>query len=240
MHTICQRYHIENADSTNTIAKSLAQQHELPLLVTTDFQTAGRGQRGNSWESAPGENILFSLAICPNLPATQQFVLCEHISVALCNVLSRYTDDIRIKWPNDIYWRDKKIAGILIEHDIEGNHLSRSIIGVGLNVNQTTFASDAPNPISLCQIVGHRIDREKMLNDICTEILTTTPTDRHNELHAKYTSLLYRLGCKAQYHDEKGTFTALIHHVAPDGRLYLEDENGKLHSYLFKEVAYII
>lgn len=240
MHTNCTRFHIKNTDSTNTIAKYLARKHELPLLVTTDYQTAGRGQRGNSWESAPQKNLLFSLAISTNLLAKQQFILCEHISVVLCNVLSRYTDDIRIKWPNDIYWRDRKIAGILIEHDLEGNHLARSIIGVGLNVNQTTFASNAPNPISLCQILGHEVEREKLLNTICAEILTKIPTNKHNDLHNQYTSLLYRLGHKAQYHDANGIFTAQIHHVNPDGRLYLEDENGKLRNYLFKEVAYII
>ena len=237
-HT-CTRHHIPATDSTNTVARHLAQHEPLPLLVTTDYQTAGRGQRGNSWEAAPGENLLFTLALCPHIPATQQFALCQHVSVALCDVLSRYTDDIRIKWPNDIYWRDHKIAGILIEHDIEGSHIARSIIGIGLNVNQPHFTSDAPNPLSLCQILGHEVEREPLLAAITTALLTPTAPDS-KALHTCYTSLLYRLGQPAPYRDAQGPFTAALHHVEPDGRLILEDTEGRMRSYLFKEVAYVL
>ena len=233
------RHHIETTDSTNTIARHLAQHETLPLLVTTDYQTAGRGQRGNAWESAPGSNLLFTIALCPHLHATRQFALCQHVSVALCEALSRYTDDIRIKWPNDIYWRDHKIAGILIEHDIEGTYIARSIIGVGLNVNQSHFTSDAPNPISLCQILGHEVEREPLLAAITTALLTPSTLDS-DALHTRYTSQLYRLGQPAPYHDAQGHFTATLHHVEPDGRLILEDTEGRLRSYLFKEVAYVL
>ena len=137
-----RRIHIEKTDSTNTLARSLANESREDILITTDFQTAGRGQRGNSWESEQGKNLLFSLIIHPqDIPASQQFILCQHISLALCEVLRNYTNNISIKWPNDIYWDNKKIAGILIEHDIEGGYLARTIIGIGLNVNQTNFSS---------------------------------------------------------------------------------------------------
>lgn len=242
------RIHLAETSSTNTYARQLAQQESI-LLVSTDHQTAGRGQRGNSWEAEPGANLLFSLAITPHgIRASQQFIISELVSVALCEALSNYADNIRIKWPNDIYHRDHKLCGILIEHDIEGSTIARSIIGVGLNVNQHRFTSDAPNPISLGQILGHAIDRERLLTEVCHAFTTlygemqSAPDTTHwsNNLHTRYTTLLYRLGTPALYADGRGIFRATLRDVAPDGHLILEDENTRLRSYLFKEVAYII
>ena len=240
--------HLPETTSTNVIARELDLNEEI-LLVSTDHQTAGRGQRGNTWESAPNENLLFTLVLRPTgVKAIDQFVLCELISVALCEVLSRYTEGIRIKWPNDIYHHDHKLSGILIEHDIEGMNIARTIIGIGLNVNQVNFISDAPNPISLCKILGHEIDREALLNEICNaftalhqEMLTAPDCIQwRNALHQRYTTLLYRLGIPALYRDTLDTFSATLRRVEPDGRLRLEDEQGTLRSYLFKEVEYII
>ena len=239
--------HLPETESTNLYAKAIDTMDDL-TLITTDHQTAGRGQRGNSWESEAGRNLLFSLIIKPStIPAAQQFVISELISVAICDTLSQYTPDIRIKWPNDIYYRDRKLCGILIEHDIEGTHLSRSIIGVGVNVNQAEFVSDAPNPISLSQVLGHEVEREELLTRIVNHFATLyewyaaqdealdSPT-----LHTRYTALLYRRNEEAPYRDAQGLFTATLRDVAPDGRLLLEDEQGTQRSYLFKEVAYII
>lgn len=240
--------HLAETDSTNTYAKQ-HNHHDGILLISAEHQTAGRGQRGNTWESEQGKNLLFSLAFHPyQILASQQFVLCELISVVLCEVLSRHTDNIRIKWPNDIYHRDHKLSGILIEHDIEGTYIARTIIGIGLNVNQEHFISDAPNPISLYLIVGHETDREALLTEICDTFTTryqemlTAPDSTlwRNTLHQHYTTLLYRLGTPAPYRDVQGTFNAILRHVEPDGRLRLEDEQGTLRSYLFKEVEYII
>lgn len=238
-HLEIRHIHLAEATSTNTYARELALGNEL-LLVTADHQTAGRGQRGNTWESAPGKNLLFTLALRPQgLPASRQFILCEYISVVLCQVLSQYANDIHIKWPNDIYYRDHKLCGILIEHDLEGSQLSRTLIGIGLNVNQTEFVSNAPNPISLRQILGHEIDRTELLTAICQAFTHPTTLDA-TTLHTRYTALLYRLGMNATYRDALGTFTATLHHVEPDGRLILIDEQGTPRSYLFKEVAYVI
>ena len=239
--------HLPETESTNLYAKAIDPQDDL-TLITTDHQTAGRGQRGNTWESEAGRNLLFSLIIKPStIPAAQQFVISELISVAICDTLSQYTPDIRIKWPNDIYYRDHKLCGILIEHDLEGIHLSRSIIGVGLNVNQAEFISDAPNPISLSQVLGYEVEREELLTRIVNHFATLY--ERHTAqdealdrptLHTRYTSLLYRRNEEAPYRDAQGLFTATLRDVAPDGRLLLEDEQGTQRSYLFKEVAYII
>ena len=240
------RIHLPQTESTNRYAQSLTT--ATPTLITTDYQTSGRGQRGNSWESEAGKNILFSLIIKPiDIPASRQFILCELISVAICDVLSRYVPDIRIKWPNDIYYRDQKLCGILIEHDLEGSRLSRTIIGVGINVNQAHFASDAPNPVSLRQILGHEVDREALLSSIAAHFfelydnhISSDATHSQSTLHERYTHRLYRLNIPSTYKDAQGEFIASLRTVAPDGRLILEPLQGEQRSYLFKEVAYLI
>lgn len=246
MHNISsQRIHLPETESTNLYARTVSSAADISI-ISTDYQTAGRGQRGNTWESAEGKNLLFSLVIRPDsIPASQQFALCELISIALCDVLSRHTSDIRIKWPNDIYHRNHKLCGILIEHDLEGMHLSRTIIGVGLNVNQASFTSHAPNPISLFQILGHEVEREALLQEIIrhftelyTQYTSPTPSLSRSALHERYTTLLYRKGIEAMYHDTYGPFAATLRTVEPDGRLILEDQQGTSRSYLFKEVTY--
>lgn len=232
--------HLPETESTNLYAKAIDTMDDL-TLITTDHQTAGRGQRGNSWESEAGRNLLFSLIIKPStIPAAQQFVISELISVAICDTLSQYTPDIRIKWPNDIYFRDQKLGGILIEHDLCGTELSRTIIGIGLNVNQPHFESDAPNPVSLVQILGHELDREELLQAICKEFFSLLRTYERDSLHAHYNALLYRLDVPARYRDAHSDFRATLRKVERDGRLILEDETATLRSYLFKEVGYVI
>lgn len=241
------RIHLPEIASTNSYAHALIANEEI-VLVTADYQTTGRGQRGNSWESERDKNLLFSLVLPTNgILAAEQFILCELISVALCDVLGRYTSDIRIKWPNDIYYKDKKLCGILIEHDLEGMQLSRSIIGVGLNVNQFDFVSGSPNPISLSQIMGHDVDREVLLTDIISHFLalykqfiTAASVVSRDELHHRYLEFLYRKDTPAQYSDLQGVFTAILRTVERDGHLILEDQWGNLRSFLFKEVHYII
>ena len=241
------RIHLTETESTNLYVRSAVSDAHA-ALITTDYQTAGRGQRGNTWESEPGKNLLFTLSLpTKGIAASQQFALSELISVALCDILSEYTEDIRIKWPNDIYYKDHKICGILIEHDLEGTHLTRSLIGVGLNVNQSHFVSDAPNPISLSQILGHEVEREALLGaiidhfmELYTQYTSPTPTLNRATLHECYTRLLYRRGIPAPYTDAQGPFTATLCSVEPDGRLILKDQQDRLRSYLFKEIIYII
>jgi BirA family biotin operon repressor/biotin-[acetyl-CoA-carboxylase] ligase len=155
--------------------------------------------------------------------------------------------EVTIKWPNDIYCGDKKLAGILIENMLLGRYISNSIVGIGINVNQTNWRSDAPNPISLSQILGHEVEREALLEAIAchfmelyTQYTSPTPTLSRATLHDCYTRLIYRRGIPAPYTDAQGPFTATLCTVEPDGRLILKDQQGRLRSYLFKEVSYII
>jgi BirA family biotin operon repressor/biotin-[acetyl-CoA-carboxylase] ligase len=227
--------HIDETDSTNRWLRE--QGGEDDVVVWADYQTAGRGQGKNTWESERGKNLLFSMLLHPrNIPANRQFAISMQVSLAICEALGERIGDLSIKWPNDIYWRNAKICGILIENRLKGNHICDSIVGVGLNVNQRQFHSDAPNPVSLWQICEQTTDREQLLNDILKAL------DRYwdKDVKAQYLSMLYRHKGFHPYADKAGVFMAEIMDVEDDGHLLLRDEEGKVRRYAFKEVSFII
>ena len=236
--------YIAETDSTNHWLKAYGSEG---IVVWADYQTAGRGCGTNTWESERGKNLLFSVLLHPDtIPARRQFHLSMAVSVALYEVLSAYADGFSIKWPNDIYWNDHKICGMLIENRVAGQVLAESIIGIGLNVNQRVFLSDAPNPVSLCQIVEHDIDRQALLNDILQkldEVITRSPCSEvssHNSLLAAYEERLYRRGENHAYTDHHGPFKATLTGVLDDGHLRLIDESGTERTYAFKEIQFTL
>ena len=243
---------LEQTDSTSRYLSSLCEeQHDQLGLFTTvraEFQSAGKGQRGNSWESEAGKNLTFSFVLYPeSLPAKRQFVISQVVSLGIVQVLQSYqADGFSVKWPNDIYYLDKKICGILIEVYLQGMNLGRCVCGVGININQDFFLSDAPNPISLCQIVGREVDREELLQQVLSEIrklylqLLGGGEQVVIELSDLYFQHLYRKEGYYRYKDAQGEFMAKLVKVGLDGRLFLEDKERLLRSYLFKEVQYII
>ena len=163
--------------------------------------------------------------------------------LALHDVLSSYTEGISIKWPNDIYWKDKKICGTLIENDLTGIHISRSISGTGVNLNQERFLSDAPNPVSLCQITGNQYNPREILEQIMekvTEYYQLLKENRTEVQEIRYKEALYRKEGLHLFRDKDGDFRARIADIEPNGRLILEDEDGQTRGYLFKEVEYIL
>ena len=237
---------LHETNSTNSYLDELCNNSSVEELtsVYTDFQTAGRGQRGNSWESEAGKNLLFSFVVYPEfLEAHRQFYLSQVTALALHDVLSSYTEGISIKWPNDIYWKDKKICGTLIENDLTGIHISRSISGTGVNLNQERFLSDAPNPVSLCQITGNQYNPREILEQIMekvTEYYQLLKENRTEVLETRYKEALYRKEGLHLFRDKDGNFQARIADIEPNGRLILEDEDGQTRGYLFKEVEYIL
>lgn len=239
-----KRIALKETVSTNRYAKELPEDesHEL-TLVTAEFQTAGRGAGTNKWESERGQNLLFSIIAYPHqLPANQVFALSEVTALAICDTLSSYAEGFQIKWPNDIYYNDKKIVGMLIENDLRGKQVHRSVIGVGVNINQTLFRSDAPNPVSLAQILGHEENRSQVLEQILEQFIhyyVMMEREQFPELHKRYMQHLYRRNALHTYADATGTFQAQIIDVEPTGHLNLEDENGRLRRYDFKEVRFI-
>lgn len=212
--------------------------------VYSSFQTDGRGQRGNKWESEDGKNLLFSFVIFPKgLPAREHFILLQITALALFDTLSEYTDGISIKWPNDIYWMDRKICGTLIENDLSGMNIERSISGTGVNLNQKIFRSGAPNPISLSLITGQEYDIETVLHKIMDSASIYHRMFDNGEsdiIRKKYFEAIYRKDGFYMYKDDNGTFDAIIEDIEKDGRLVLKDREGRVRKYLFKEVSYII
>ena len=235
------RIRLEEVDSTNRYAKTLSESDEWQL-VTAEFQTAGRGAGTNSWESERGENLLLSLVVRPkSLEASRAFALSEALSLAISDALSSYVEGVSIKWPNDIYCGQRKMTGILIENELAGTLVRRSILGVGLNVNQTRFVSDAPNPVSLRQVLGREVDREEVLERLLDRFslyVAMLENGLFDELHQLYLSRLFRLGVEADYADADGRFRATITGVEPGGHLLLTDTEGHQRRYAFKEVKY--
>lgn len=239
--------HLQETDSTNRYLHELCNRQCVAELTTVaaDFQTSGRGQRGNSWESEAGKNLMFSFVLYPTfLQARKQFLLSQIISLAIKEELDTYTSGISIKWPNDIYWQDRKICGMLIENDLTGTHISRSITGAGININQETFHSDAPNPVSLKQITGQSYDCPRILAAVMQRIgkyyhlLQTGGADAASLIATRYADSLYRKEGFHRFADADGDFLARLLRVEPDGRFVLEDQAGRERSYLFKEVRY--
>lgn len=243
---------LEQTDSTNRYLTSLCDERhdnvEPFTTVMADYQSAGKGQRGNSWESEAGANLTFSFVLYPSfLSAKKQFVISQIVSLGIVNVLRKYVDEgISIKWPNDIYYHDKKICGMLVEVYLEGMNLGRCVCGIGLNVNQEVFLSNAPNPVSLCKIIGRKVDRMTLLYGVMEEIqglYSKLKEDNEavgKELSKYYFQHLYRKEGYHRYKDKNGEFMAKLIQVEPDGRLLLEDDDQNQRSYLFKEIQYII
>jgi BirA family biotin operon repressor/biotin-[acetyl-CoA-carboxylase] ligase len=233
-------------DSTNTYLTTLIKKQKVDEFTTAvaSFQQSGRGQEGNSWESDNGKNLLFSYVLYPTFcPANKQFYLSQLVSLGIKETLDKYTNGISIKWPNDIYWNDCKICGILIEHNLYGTEISQTIAGIGLNINQSSFHSDAPNPISLLQITG----KEHNLDEILSEILARTSfyyqalrEGKEKDIAKRYFNALYRKDGFYTYKDINGTFKAKIKDILPYGTLILIDTDNNQRQYNFKEVQFIL
>ncbi|KAA6346830.1 Bifunctional ligase/repressor BirA [termite gut metagenome] len=233
-------------DSTSRSLTSLCKQSRIEefTVVLSDFQTAGRGQQDNTWEAEKGKNLLFSFVLYPSfLEARNQFLLSQIIALSVKEELDEWASGFSVKWPNDIYWENRKVCGILIENDLLGSRIERSIAGIGLNINQKEFHSPAPNPVSLTQITGNAHDLLSILGRLMErciryyELLRQGEKDTITERYRQ--SLFWKEGLHP-YADKNGTFTARVIRVNPGGALILEDESGREREYAFKEVKHII
>lgn len=238
--------YIKTTHSTNTLLKELIAKGEEPKFIYAGYQTAGRGQTGNSWESEEGKNLLCSVLLPPR---KNLFELNVAVSVAVRRVVG---EDFTIKWPNDIYWQDKKVAGILIENAIIGNEVKYSIAGIGLNVNQTEFVSDAPNPISMKQIYGTDFAVDELMEKLYAEVQRALDED----VWAEYKAHLYRregfwrfverpvsieptMNANSQ-EPTANSFMARIKDILPTGEIVLQDQEGKERKYHFKQIRYVL
>jgi len=241
---------IDECESTNTEMKRRGAAVPHGHVIAARTQTAGRGQRGNDWEAAPLKNLTYSQMLRPTcMDASRQFELSMLTSLALLNVLRRHLPaaaQLSVKWPNDIYVGDRKLGGILIEGSVSGRNLDSMVFGAGINVNQTVFVSDAPNPVSMAALAGHTFELEELLQELADEVevqMDMYESDpEYDELHAMYMASLWRRSGMHAYRDTSSgeTFEAEIADVLPDGLLRLRHTDGTLHDYEFKQVAAIL
>ena len=221
--------HFKTLESTNQYLQNLLNEgiDIVDNIVVTDFQTSGKGQGKNVWESEDGKNLLFSIALDMSfLKAENQFILTQIVSVTMINVLKNYLpeESLFIKWPNDIYFNDKKIAGILIKNEIKGMMMGTSIIGIGLNVNQTSFDDNLPNPISMKMITGKDFDLDELLSAISYQL--STVNSQQSTVNS-YTDKLYRYKQWASYEHEGSVKEMMIIGYDQFGRLILKEKNDR-------------
>ncbi len=233
-------YNFDCVSSTNDIA--LDERYHHGDVICSERQSAGRGQRGNIWSSGSGLNLTFSVVVEPeSLHIREQFSLLRVAALSLVTTLAEYGIDSKIKWTNDIYVGDKKICGLLIENRIEEGFVRKSIIGIGLNINQVEFSTELPNPTSMRCERGCEFSRERVLRSVVDNLMRLLSMDSWEELAQPYHRSLYRLGEFHSYRNSKGElFTAKIVDVAPMGEITLELRDGSQRRYIFGEVNFVI
>ncbi len=262
----------KEVSSTSVVMNEwLRSEAEQPLahgtVLSAAFQGAGHGQMGNGWESEAGANATFSIALrALHWPAEEHFAITQAVSLALTDYLLVHDELfpqearpwLKIKWPNDLYVQDGKLSGILIESRLSGRFIQDCICGVGLNVNQCVFLSDAPNPRSLRQVAGHcpatclnafplnEAAMVQLIEGLAQDILNSIDNlcSGHlsrQQLQEQYLQRLYRYKSWHEYQDQDGRFEARIVDVLPDGRLQLEKKaRGELKNYALKQVRFVI
>jgi BirA family biotin operon repressor/biotin-[acetyl-CoA-carboxylase] ligase len=241
--------HLPSVDSTNNYAKNyIAKSSPIDgTVILADAQFAGRGQSGNIWLSEAGKNLTFSIIYQTSfLPATEQFYLnmavSLGISAAVATVLHPVSDAaVKIKWPNDIYVKDCKIAGILIENTISGMHLKHSVIGIGQNVNQEQF-QDGINATSLQNLTKQNQDINTVLSQVLVSVekyFLLLKERKFERLKSEYLEHLYRYNIVSTYRKDETSFTGKIIGVDATGNLQMETENGLL-QFGFKEISFVI
>lgn len=244
-----QIIHIEVADSTNLCLQQMAANGLVKhgSLLVAHTQTAGRGQRGNSWESNPGENLTASALLFPHfLEPSRQFMLTMVASLALTDLLGALAPEFewKIKWPNDIYVNNRKIAGILIENQLSGNSFDSSIIGIGLNINQKIFVTDAPNPVSLHQLTGKTYLVSALAEQLLDRLLQRYAQLENGHSHlleTDYLHKLYRMDVEAHYLFDNVEIVGSIRGVDEYGRLVVAvTATGETVVAAFKEIVFLL
>lgn len=243
-------------ESTNSFLSTLMNERKVQegLVVSAKEQTGGRGQRGSTWESEPHQNLLLSIALYPSfLDLEKQFLLNKIISLAVAdfindclkqNPFSVEEHEVKIKWPNDIYVNDKKIAGILIENSVRNDKIGSSVVGIGINMNQTEFKSTVTNPISLKSIKNENSDLKECMERLCSFIearYLQLKTLNFTKVNSDYEKVLFRFNQWNKFKDERGIlFSARIIGTSKEGKLILEKENGEKKEYGLKEFSFVI
>jgi len=238
---------LDTVDSTNNYAiKLLKEQNNIfwdGTIVISKFQADGRGQIENKWESEADKNLLLSIIIFPEkLEASLQFILSKYVCLAIFNYLKNKNINAQIKWPNDIYVANKKIAGILIENTIQGVFIKTSIFGIGLNINQIKFSENTKNAISLKNILNQEFDLQTELNLLISEfniLFDRLQRKDYKYFDNLYLNNLYKLNVVSIFKNKTQTFEAKIIGITNLGQLVVERINNLKEIYDFKEIQFI-
>ncbi len=239
---------LEVTDSSNNYAKQLIEEKKAThgTVVLAYCQKAGKGHAGNHWESEANKNLLMSIVLFPDfLPAEKQFYLSKIISLAIVDLLHEKipNETVSIKWPNDIYAGDRKLAGILIENSVSGYYMHSSVVGLGLNLNQEKFSEEVPNPVSLKLLSGKNYSIEEMADQLQEKFYNWYAHLKLQQITAidiSYFSKLYRKNEWCRFRKNNREFIARINGIGEYGQLILEDKSGRLSEYQFKEIEFII
>ena len=241
--------YLETVDSTNSEINRILRTRQLPegTAVFAKEQISGRGQRGNSWKSALGENITLSFVFYPTfLNLNFHFCLSQAVALGVLDFFNSLIPDEKsfsLKWPNDIYFKEKKIGGILIENTLQGDIIKESIVGVGLNINQEVFDTCIPNPISLRLITQKYYKLNDLIFKLSEKINSRYDILRANNLRAiinDYNLNLFRRNVFSKFREEGQVFDAKILNVEPDGKLNLLTTGNKLLGFYFKEIEFVL
>ncbi len=238
-------YYLRETTSTNDDARSSSYLHG--DVIWAERQSAGRGQRGNVWISGEGLNATFSVVLEPDgLEARRQFLISQITALSLVEMLAEYGICAKIKWTNDIYIGDNKIIGVLIENRLSGSSIARSIIGVGININQLIFDPALPNPTSMLRERGdgEQIPRREVVESFCRSLMKwceVLQSGEYTKIQEAYRQRMYRLNQTHQFKLADGEpIMGEIEGVCDSGALILRHTDGQTKEYQFKEIEFVI
>ncbi len=235
----------KTVSSTNDKAKELFQngKPENFTVIISEEQTKGKGQRGNYWHSEKNKNLTFSIITFPDfIPVSKQFYLSKVVSLGIIDYLNSKKQGFKIKWPNDIFYNDKKICGILIENSITGSEIKNSVIGIGLNINQEKFPDILPGAISLKNVTDKNYNIENELHRLLNYILENyrnLKVENFEQIDKKYHSYLFGINETLEFKDKTGKFKGIIKGTLPEGKLIIQISENDIRYYSFKEVEFI-
>ncbi|REA61627.1 biotin--[acetyl-CoA-carboxylase] ligase [Dyadobacter luteus] len=237
--------YLPSCHSTNDIAAELVHSGigEEGTVVIADNQTGGRGQRGTTWHSEPGQNLMFSLILQPRTVAIdQQFLISQVVALAIYDMLRVHTDQVKIKWPNDIYVSGKKLSGTLIENSIQGGSISHSIVGIGVNINQLVFESGRTS--SLAQVIGRQVslkeEFDRIISFLDIRYQQLLRSDGYNKIREEYLSHLYGFQSPVLFRYNNEDVSGIVQGVAESGQILVQlNGEEEIRSFGLKEIEWV-
>ena len=239
---------LDEVDSTNTKMFSILQHGALPegTVVRADYQSGGKGQGQNTWHSEYGKNLLTSFLFRPDfISAAEIFIWNKAVALAIYDAIQLFagnSERLKIKWPNDIYVDNCKLGGLLIENTIAGTTVRQSIVGIGINVNQTEFPNEIPNAISLTQVLGANVELASVFNEVANGLerryLQCKRKD-FEKLKSEYQEQLYRFNKKSWFESEGRNFPGTITGVNRNGQLEVQLEDGNNRAFELKQIRFL-